>query len=104
VAPSCSGIRYLVSYFVFGLAYAWLSRDTLRDRVLIVAATIPISIIAGVGRLSAIFILCHAVSPYWGGQQPHIVVSWINFGVVGGFFFALDQYFLRKKEKQAQGE
>lgn len=99
VARGCSGIRYLISYFVFGLAYAWLYRDTFKNRLLIVAATIPISIFAGVCRLTVIFVLTHTLGPFWAQARPHIVTSWIVFALVGGFFFASDQYYFKWKEK-----
>jgi len=48
----CSGIRYLISYFVFGLAYAWLYRENTGRRLLIVVLTIPVSLFASICRLT----------------------------------------------------
>jgi exosortase len=93
VAISCSGIRYLISYFVFGLAYAWLYRETTGGRVLIVALTIPISLFASICRLTAIFILTYNFGPRMAEHWPHIFISWTVFFVILITSIAADQYF-----------
>ena len=75
----CSGIRYLIPYFVFGLAYAFVSKRTTRSRVLVVLATIPIAILAGVLRQSFIFLSAHYIGPYMAGHRPHVLISWTVF-------------------------
>ena len=100
IARGCSGIRYLISYFVFGLAYAWLYRSKFKSRLLIVVSTIPIAIFAGVCRLTAIFVMTHMLGPFWAQLRPHIVISWIVFALVGGLFFVSDQYYLRRKAER----
>ncbi len=82
VAPSCSGIRYLVSYFVFGLAYGYLMKETFPGRLLVVAATIPIAVIAGILRLSTIFLAAYYISPRMAEHDPHVLLSWGVFGAV----------------------
>lgn len=82
VSPSCSGIRYLLSFFVFGLAYAFLFKKSIKSRLVIVLATIPISIIGGVLRLSTIFLAAHYISPSMAQHQPHILLSWSVFVIV----------------------
>jgi len=82
VAPSCSGIRYLVSYFVFGLAYGYMIKETMVGRLLVVAATIPIAVIGGILRLSTIFLAAHYISPKMAEHDPHVLISWGVFGVV----------------------
>jgi len=94
---SCSGIRYLISFVVFGLAYAYLFRETTRGRILTVLATIPISIMASIGRLTIIFVMTHYISPFWSQRQPHIILSWfVFFAVLFGSIF-IDQWVQAKK-------
>lgn len=100
VAISCSGIRYLISYVVFGLAYAWLYKTTLKGRLLIVALTIPISHIASILRLTAIFTLTYTISPRMAEHWPHIFISWIVFGIVLVAGIAADQYIDSKRNVQ----
>lgn len=95
VANSCSGIRYLLSYFVFGLAYAFLFKKTMRSRIVVILATIPISIMSGVLRLSAIFLSVYFIGPFMAGHRPHILVSWSVFlGVLAGAIW-VDRYISR---------
>ena len=97
VAISCSGIRYLISYIVFGIAYAWLYRDKVSSRLLIVALTIPISLFASICRLTAIFILTYTLGPHMAEHWPHIITSWIVFFVILITCLALDQYFKKRQ-------
>ena len=97
VNMGCSGIRYLVSYVVFGMAYAWLYRDTTRNRLLIVALTIPISLFASICRLTAIFILTYTFGPHMAEHWPHIITSWTVFFVILITCVAIDQYFQKRQ-------
>ncbi len=97
VAISCSGIRYLISYVVFGIAYAWLYRDKVSSRALIVALTIPISFFASICRLTAIFILTYIFGPRMAEHWPHIFISWIVFFFILITCFAMDQYFQKRR-------
>ena len=102
----CSGIRYLISYFVFGIAYAYLSREKPGARVLFVALTVPFSILATSFRLLAIYLLTYFISPKMAEHVPHLITSWTVFGVflIGGI--ALDQMTTKfwNKRKLAQVE
>ena len=97
VAEGCSGIRYLVSYFVFSIAYAYLYKERLWSRVAVVCSSIIISLFASVIRLASIFILVYYISPWWGETKPHIFISWCVFFVVLIVSVGLDQYFQNKK-------
>ena len=99
VADSCSGIRYLLSYFVFSLAYAALFKKSRFTRLIVILGSIPLSIIAGITRLSVIFLAAHCISPVMAEVRPHIILSWavfaaFLFGVIG-----VDQYLERRKSK-----
>jgi exosortase len=98
VAIACSGIRYLISYFVFGLAYAWLFKRTIKGRLLIVALTIPVSHVASILRLTAIFTLAYTVSPRLAEHWPHIFISWTVFGIVLVGTIAADQYLDKRRD------
>ena len=98
VAKSCSGIRYLVSYVVFGMAYAYLMKRTLAGRLATVAATIPISLGASILRLSFIFLGAYYISPQMAEYWPHVIISWsVFFAVLMGSIY-LDQYFMKRWE------
>ena len=95
VARSCSGIRYLISYFVFGMAYGYLERETLRARVAILIAVMPISLGAGILRLTVIFVMTYLFGPKMA-QWPHILMSWIVFFLILILMITLDQALQRR--------
>ena len=104
VAISCSGIRYLISYFVFGIAYAYITREKNWQRVSIVILTIPVSHFASIWRLTIIFVMTHYFGPFWSQHRPHVFLSWAVFAAVLLVTIAIDQWLLRRKEGLNQGE
>ncbi|MBW2058983.1 MAG: exosortase/archaeosortase family protein [Deltaproteobacteria bacterium] len=87
----CSGVQYLLSYFVFGVAYAYLYRERLGQRLLVVCAAVPISLAASTLRLTAITALAYYVGPRMAEHRPHIVISWLVFVSVLVLFVGLDR-------------
>lgn len=100
VATGCSGMRYLVSYLVFALAYAYLTREKIWSRILVVAAVFPLSIFATVCRLTIIFTATHWISPHAGDYKPHLYISWGSFLFVLFVSLLLDRIFLRKWDER----
>ena len=94
---SCSGIRYLVSYVVFGIAYAYLSRTRILSRIGTVALTVPISLSASILRLTVIFILTYLFGPKMAQPRPHIFISWCIFIAVLFTCVAFDQWLQKKR-------
>lgn len=100
----CSGIRYLLSYFVFGMAYAYLFRTETTQRVLIVGLTMPISLTASTLRLTIIALLAYYIGPHMAQYWPHVITSWLVFFSVLIFFMGLDQWLMaRKRPPTADG-
>lgn len=109
VAISCSGVRYLISFFVFGMAYAYLSRKSTLGRLAVVVATLPISIVAGICRLTAIYLATYYISPRMAERAPHILISWAVFFTILILSVVLDQSFqkrweARKRESEEAGK
>ena len=102
VSIGCSGIRYLVSYFVFGLAYAYIYRSSTWSRVAVVASTIPISIMASISRLTTILFAAYFIDPRMAELGPHILISWSVFLTILVLAISLDRHFhgkyLRKRQ------
>ena len=89
----CSGIRYLISYFVFALAYAYISRERITSRFLVIGSSIPISIMASILRLVFIISLAHIFGPHMAEYWPHVIISWSVFFGVLILSIGLDQFF-----------
>lgn len=96
IADGCSGIRYLIPYFVFGLAYAFVCKKTLKSRGLVLLATIPLSIIGGGLRQSLIFLSAHYIGAFMAGHRPHVLISWCVFVTVLVGAMALDKWMGKK--------
>jgi len=93
VAMACSGIRYLIPYFVFGLAYAYLTRSTLKSRILLVLATVPLAILAGTLRQTSVFLSAYYIGPFMAEHRPHVMTSWAVFVSVLAAAIWLDHQF-----------
>ena len=96
VAIGCSGIRYLISFIVFGLAYAYLFKASTLGRIATVLVTIPISLFASICRLTIIFVMTYYISPYWSQRGPHILLSWFVFFTILFSSIYIDQWAQKK--------
>jgi len=88
VNTSCSGIRYLLSFFTFSIVYAALFKKGVLPRLAFILGSIPFSMVAGIARLSVVFLAAHYISPFWAQHKPHVFLSWVvfvvfMFGVIG---------------------
>jgi exosortase len=101
IAMGCSGIRYLLSYFVFSLAYAYLFKTNLRSKVLVVLASLPIALVAGVLRLSTIYLATSYIGPFMAEHRPHVLLSWSVFLMVLVLAIASDQYLSNLKARKS---
>lgn len=108
VAESCSGIRYLLSFFVFSIIYAVLFKQKTAARLGIIAASIPLAVTAGVARLTTIFLAAHLISPKMAEHTPHIIISWAVFatflfgGIVLDQLISSSRMVLKKDRASAQ--
>ena len=100
IAMGCSGIRYLLSYFVFSFAYAYLCKRSFRARSLVVLASFPIALVAGVLRLTSIYLAVCFIGPFMAEHRPHIFLSWMVFLAVLVVAVAVDQILSRWREGQ----
>ena len=92
VDMNCSGIRYLIPYFVFGLAYAFVCKKTMKSRILVVLATIPLSLISAVLRQSIVFSSAYYIGPFTVEHLPHLLISWSVFIMVLGVAIWMDSW------------
>ena len=102
VAHSCSGIRYLLSYLVFGLAYAFRFKQSSKARIVVVAAAVPLAVAGGVLRLWIIFTSAYYIGPVMVEHRPHVLLSWSVFTVLLVAAIAADWYVSKGKERKAQ--
>lgn len=97
IAHGCSGIRYLLSYLVFSLAYAFRFKQSTAARALVVIGSVPLSIIGGMLRLSIIFTSAYYIGPIMVEHRPHVLLSWSVFTFLLVGVIAIDRYVSKKK-------
>jgi exosortase len=59
VAESCSGIHSIMAMLMLGTIFVYMNRMTLTGKILIVASTIPIAMLANITRVTGTGILAH---------------------------------------------
>jgi len=104
VNTSCSGIRYLLSFFTFSIVYAALFKKGVLPRLAFILGSIPFSIVAGITRLSVVFLAAHYISPFWAQHKPHVFLSWVVFVVFMFGAIGIDQSLLDHKPQNVTNE
>ncbi len=102
VAKSCSGMRYLLSYFSFSLVYAALYKQSMVGRLVVVLGSFPLAILGGIMRLSAIFLATHYINPIMAEPRPHILLSWAVFAILLFGVIGIDQYLSKNSGSESQ--
>jgi len=102
VGYACSGIRYLLSYLVFGLAYAFCFKQSFRGRALVVMSAVPLSILGGVLRLSVVFSTAYYIGPIMLEPRPHVLSSWSVFTFLLVSVIAVDRFVSRTRGRKSE--
>ncbi len=83
VARACSGLRMMMLFFAICVAAAFLSRQPLWERLLIVASAPPIAIIANVFRIVMTGVIFEVVGRWSSAidvdQVEHMIHDWAGF-------------------------
>lgn len=93
VAEACSGVRYLIASVALGTLYAYLNFISLKRRLIFIALSILVPIIANGMRAYGIVMMAHMSDYSLAVGADHLVYGWLFFGVVimllfwGGSFF-----------------
>jgi exosortase len=79
VVEACSGIRSLMSLLFLSLVYSYLFDKKVWMRWALLAATIPLAILANAGRVTITGILSEEVSPELAHGFFHSLEGWVIF-------------------------
>lgn len=82
VVEACSGVRYLIASVVVGTLYAYLNYRSLRRRLIFVAVSFAVPIVANWLRAYMIVMLGHLSGNKLAVGVDHVIYGWIFFGVV----------------------
>jgi exosortase len=83
VAVACSGVRSVMALFAAGVTYAYFLDNRQAVRWILVAATIPIAVIANGVRIAGTGVLSYLVSEKAADGYFHLFSGWVIF--VSGF-------------------
>jgi len=89
VAEACSGVRYLIASIALGSLYAYIMYRTTLRRVLFVAASAVVPILANGLRAYGIIMLAHISEMRLATGVDHIIYGWVFFSFVILLLFAL---------------
>ena len=82
VAEACAGLRFLIASIAFGVLYALLMYRNPVRRIVFVAASIIVPIIANGFRALGIVVLGHALGSAQAAATDHVLYGWIFFSLV----------------------
>jgi exosortase len=77
VAEACSGIRSLIAYVALGVAWAYLEYRPIWQRVVLVAAAVPIAILLNVARVAITCVMYVIDRPELGQDFMHEVAGMV---------------------------
>ncbi len=89
VAEACSGIRSMISLFTLGILFAYFTKDILWQRILLVLACFPITILVNAFRVSLTGVLAYYYGEAAAGGFFHEFSGYILFLVAGVLFYGV---------------
>ena len=89
VVDACSGVRYLIASFMVGTLFAYLNYTSWKRRLLFVAVSIAVPIVANWLRAYMIVMLGHLSGNRLAVGVDHLVYGWVFFGLVIGVMFMI---------------
>lgn len=99
VEEACSGVRYLIASVVVGTLYAYLNYRSLTRRLVFVALSIVVPIIANWFRAYMIVMLGHLSNNRLAVGVDHLIYGWIFFGVVILAMFAIGARWAERQDE-----
>jgi exosortase A len=82
VVEACSGVRYLIASLTVGTLFAYLNYQSTGRRVIFIAVSLVVPIVANWLRAYLIVLLGHLSGNKLAAGVDHLIYGWIFFGVV----------------------
>ncbi len=82
VVEACSGVRYLIASVTLGTLYAYLTYQSLSKRLIFIALSILVPILANGARAYLIVMTGHLSGMTVAVGVDHLIYGWIFFGLV----------------------
>ena len=98
VVEACSGVRYLIASITLGVMYAYITYHTLWKRLLFIALSAIVPVIANGVRAYMIVMIGHLSKMEYAVGVDHLIYGWIFFGVVMFVLFWIGSYWQEEDE------
>lgn len=100
VVEACSGVRYLIASVTLGFLYAYLTFRSLWRRLLFIAFSIIVPIIANGLRAYLIVMLAHLSNNKLAVGVDHLIYGWVFFGLVMMLLFWVGSFWREDLDPQ----
>jgi exosortase A len=101
VVEACSGVRYLISSITLGCLYAYLSYRSTARRVLFIALSVVVPIVANGLRAYMIVMIGHTSDMALATGVDHLIYGWLFFGLVMFIMFWIGSYWREEEAASA---
>jgi exosortase len=102
VAEACSGLRMLMAFIALGVAIAFMTPRPWWQRLIMVAATVPIAVLVNVGRVTTLGILYALVDKDLAAGDVHLFIGMLMLIPAAGLCWllgwTLDKMIIRDDE------
>lgn len=89
VVEGCSGVRYLIASFTLGCLFAYLTYRSLLKRLIFLAASLVVPIVANGFRAYIIVMIGHVSDMKLATGVDHLIYGWVFFGLVMFILFSV---------------
>jgi len=103
VVEACSGVRYLIASFTVGTLFAYLSYRSLKRRLIFIAFSLAVPIVANWLRAYIIVMLGHLSGNKLAAGVDHLIYGWVFFGVVILLMFMIGARWAEPMEEHPAG-
>lgn len=87
VVEACSGLRYLIASLALGAMYAYLTYRSLGRRLLFIAVSAVVPVLANAVRAFLIVLIGHSSNMTLAIGIDHLIYGWLFFGIVSAILF-----------------
>jgi len=101
VVEACSGVRYLIASATLGVMYAYITYHTLWKRLLFIAMSIIVPVIANGIRAYIIVMIGHLSSMKYATGVDHLIYGWVFFGIVMFILFWIGSFWQEEQDAPA---
>jgi len=98
VVEACSGVRYLIASATLGVMYAYITYHTLWKRLLFIALSVIVPVLANGLRAYIIVMIGHLSEMEYATGVDHLIYGWFFFGIVMFILFWIGSFWQEEQE------